>query len=1254
MPFGLKQEASTMKRYGEYGQRYLCYCARMWSLGRDAAMSEHGARFSDKQWAALDGMVRQLDIAVQEEEDDDGNAAGVKEPAGEGGGDRRTALDEAVFCFLVRSIKQKLGQQRYRNPLLHFTAVLANDSSGEKYIPSHSFTRFLAGLLWCGRLVMLEHFFEGVPYEAGYDSDAEGEDVVFAAIQRFEEGHRTWLADGSYTPFSAIIQWMSYGRGYRDQEGGTARLVWESDGKTLSYQGQRVHVGEFQRAAQACVRNVEGLLDRLMGGHWAEVREKIRLRDIVDSLVFEGPGRSFTSHPQNGWLEPGGGLMTRLVGGTLWKPVTQADGSTHIQCRREAIGAFLTLLKQFRGEFMPTVHIWGGQPGRGPELATLKHCDIEQLPKNVFVFDGRVMLVTDRDKCKGFQERGRKVARFLPEDVSRIMVAYIAWLLPFERVVHRLSGIRGPSDSLGPWLWKSAEKGMWATDELSRRLGLLTGTHLGVRLTVASYRHVAIEFGRRIKGLLIRQREVEVGDDDEVEDMIDPGTGERRSRRRTEHIWDLQATHGSNIARRHYGLTVLFPNQLQPEMVSNYQEISRLWHEFLSRTDGEFGRKRTLYEVEEALASKRHCFEVRGGKTEASRQGGQGLMPRGAERSDTACTRGEDGLDEALRRLLGQGARWRSEQQREGMRRIMGMYQQGMRSEVCIVILPTGGGKSIFFMLPSLIEDDGHWVSVVVVPFIALAEDLVSRAQEFGIDCIRWGDSVPSQQTERQRDARLVVVSADVACTDGFAAYVESIRVRGLLRRIFFDECHTAVMDVGFRERLGLLVGLHRYGCPLVMLTATLPVPLESWFRRQMLAGDAVLLRAPIAKLNIRYQVRKVSSTGKCAVEDGVLQAMGEIEARMGPEHKGVVYCRSIRECEAMAERAGCGYYHSTMASNARVAALEEWVQQRSERRWIMATSGLGTGIDIQGIVGVVHMRQPYGLVDFVQQTGRGGRRKGETVDSIIVTDGRAVWHDEFGSDVDHINRQAIQSFMQAEGCRRIVLGQFLDGHGSTCESLGAERCDRCSRTGRASGAGKAAVRGGDGTTRPGGACERGGGEIMVDGEGRMDRLKEHVQQESRRLRMLERWLDEVLRVPCCVCYVKWHMHGCKEEYRKRFAHGRQVCKVISQAAFDKWQRGLQFADFQCCWECGLSYDWCRERRVDGRCMYRNRILPVVMMAGESGSVGQIVRGSLGTVEMEEKEYQQWVGRLRGMYGKKWTNGLAVWDEVVQYIYKTI
>ncbi|KAG8664052.1 uncharacterized protein FPOAC1_014119 [Fusarium poae] len=842
------------------------------ALGRDGAKAEHGIRFTEEQWNSLADIVQRLDTVVDKKKRQ-GSSRGEEEEEEEEDPDKE-ALDEAVFDFCIKSIKQKLGKKQYYNPLLHFTAVLGVKEDG------------------------MEHFFEDDPY----DSDDSNCDTSFAAIDRFQKGHRDWLATGSYTPFSAIIQWMTYGRGYRNQEGGQARVLWDSNGMTLNYLGDKITVNSFQRAAQAFVREAEGWLDKLMDGQWSQIRETIRLQDIADSLVFEGPGRSFATNRKNAWLKPGAEKLTRLLGTTLWKIVDAGNGGSRVECRKRAMDEYLGWLRQFRSSMFPVVH----------------HCDTDQLPKNVFVFDGQVVLITDRDKSKGLNgKQGRKVARFLPEGPSLMMVAYVAWLLPFEKVLHRLSGIRGPSEAISPWLWKSAEKGIWDTAKLSKQLALVTGVQIGVQLTVSSYRHVAIEMGRRIKGLIVQQVELEAAVADSDDEAADPLTGEAHRRPKVEYVWDIQATHGSRIARNHYAVNLQFPSQLQPEMLSNFREISRLWHEFLARTDGDFGdRKRRAHDddimpvVDRSAKRQRLAIdrEVPGNFTETP--AGWRLGPRYEDAE----------IDAGLKRMLGEDAGWKTAQQRDGMYRIMRLENDGIRSELLIVVLPTGGGKSILFMLPALWKTNE-----------ARVED---RARELGIDCMEWRNDIDQERDERQRDARLVVVSADVAVSEGFTAYVESIRGRGLLERVFFDECHTAIMDVSYRERLGLLTGLHRFGCPLVMLTATLPVSMEDWFRERMLAQDATIIRAPTMRVNIRYRVKQVRP-GKTAIEDGVVAAMKAIEERMETAQRGVVYCRSIKQCEAIAAMVGCKAYHSKLTREARVSAVQDWVDGRDGQRWI-------------------------------------------------------------------------------------------------------------------------------------------------------------------------------------------------------------------------------------------------------------------------------------------------------------------------------
>ncbi|RYO95092.1 hypothetical protein DL762_000285 [Monosporascus cannonballus] len=217
--------------------------------------------------------------------------------------------------------------------------------------------------------------------------------------------------------------------------------------------------------------------------------------------------------------------------------------------------------------------------------------------------------------------------------------------------------------------------------------------------------------------------------------------------------------------------------------------------------------------------------------------------------------------------------------------------------------------------------------TVVMVPFVALMDDLVERAKTFGVDCIRWQPAVRTGRDEPLREARLVVVSADLAGCDEFMAYADGLRARGLLRRIFIDECYTIIMDAGYRKKLTALKGLYRFDCPVVLLTATLPVRLERWFRQEMVAGDADIVRAATVKRNIRYRAITVEPS-KTAVEDEVVRTVLRMEKGMRDEQKGVVYCRTKKKCEALAERLGCDFYHSGITDEGkRQQALRQWAE---------------------------------------------------------------------------------------------------------------------------------------------------------------------------------------------------------------------------------------------------------------------------------------------------------------------------------------
>jgi len=94
---------------------------------------------------------------------------------------------------------------------------------------------------------------------------------------------------------------------------------------------------------------------------------------------------------------------------------------------------------------------------------------------------------------------------------------------------------------------------------------------------------------------------------------------------------------------------------------------------------------------------------------------------------------------------------------------------------------------------------------------------------------------------------------------------------------------------------------------------------------------------------------------------------------------KGVVYCRSREQYKEMARLLECAYYYTRLVN--REERLKKWVKAGG---FIVVTSALGTGVDYEGIIFVLHVGLPYGMIDYAQESGRAGRG-GEAVDLVVL-----------------------------------------------------------------------------------------------------------------------------------------------------------------------------------------------------------------------------------------------------------------------------
>jgi superfamily II DNA helicase RecQ len=147
---------------------------------------------------------------------------------------------------------------------------------------------------------------------------------------------------------------------------------------------------------------------------------------------------------------------------------------------------------------------------------------------------------------------------------------------------------------------------------------------------------------------------------------------------------------------------------------------------------------------------------------------------------------------------------------------------------------------------------------------------------------------------------------------------------------------------------------------------------------------------------------------------------------------KGIVYCRSKRLCDELAGALGCPAYYADIEAS-RVEVLETW---RQSGGLIVSTSALGVGVDIPRVLFTLHVERSWGIVDFVQESGR-MRAGGKSVIVLVQPpQEQQKPHEQHEQHEQEINdSEVMAAFVQTAGCRRKVMSQYMDGK-QMCDGL--------------------------------------------------------------------------------------------------------------------------------------------------------------------------------------------------------------------------
>jgi superfamily II DNA helicase RecQ len=537
---------------------------------------------------------------------------------------------------------------------------------------------------------------------------------------------------------------------------------------------------------------------------------------------------------------------------------------------------------------------------------------------------------------------------------------------------------------------------------------------------------------------------------------------------------------------------------------------------------------------------------------------------------------------------------------------------------------------------------------IVVVPFAALVDDIIVRGQAAGLHCEEWLDEKSGHELQQ-----LIVVSADRAVQGEFLHYAKGLEISGQLAHVFFDECHVAFTDTSYRERLRELWRLRYLDCPFTGLTATLMVELEDVLRERLCIDNAEVFRRNTSRRTIRYQVSNSGDKAPSVVAAEYAQGL-----QLPREKRGVVYVRSYATGGAISTALKCPFYKARADDKGEV--LQQWIEGCGG--WIVATGALGTGVNIEGIIHVVHVDRPYGLTSFVQQSGRGGRN-GEVSDSMIITrvqnsSGRRRGGIMNEYSVEQIDEDAMTEFIQARTCRRQVLSRYFDGKvdGTDCKSTDSVFCDRCKGSNRPGVAGRKIdirmrIKEEEGDRR----AEEEGGIEEEEANGAQviqQRLKASQERHERMIGVMDR-----LQGRCIYCELinggrmgesisqGRGSQGQLHTYGDCFEAEASGCGFVG---YEAWREGVDLGEYQHCWKCGLSQKVCRRLEDDGWCEYPEIMLPGIFILERRKHLQGIVE-TVGFQGDYGKDVWDWLKEVKEGFGQEWeSNWMGTWRQICE------